>query len=801
MKLAYFNLLNGPSKLVRLNDGSKVLHTEVNTYEKPRFPNWSNTEKVLHTDKWEDLESDTPCIIHTGLSNIIVLDFDNDLFNKALELNNSLAPEHQCTVVIKSVGKIGGHFIYQYTHNELTKYINNPNGRKLAGLDTLYGNCIVYAANKVNTTKEIIKQENTLIEMPLAMQYLIINDYMQKVKRQKEYTGKDITYYKDSKLAILAKRIFDSDNDLYSFIAKVAQPRHKELMAQSHKDLPELHPDRIPDGEGYLFLQSISGVLMLDQSIDKELHKKILMYLNGLYSEPLEPKRILALWESDCAKHEYRYNKNWNLETYSRLNRDNEVCDYYAYLENGTYVYYKINNTNGIINKLKNKATLVEDITIETTKVEKAESIIGKLLILQDVMYVPYRQAGILRNMTGQVLLNTYVRNVEQETFYDPQKYFNSWSKEEQAMPFDKEHPRWPTVTLGALKNACGLQLNYFLSFMARKYRCIGTAKGYSPLFFVFYGVPHSFKTGIVNGIFTKLSSGRHQTLQPKVLLDKYNSWVINMDLILLDEIHHLNKLQLEEAIGCINTLTGTQEFTGIRKMYSDVSHSKIPNTLTFIICTNETVQLTTEINDRRMIVFKSDKRVSEALQMNDNDIRYNIKAESINFAYYLSTQVPDLDDTMYSTNKDWKNEEYESFQQETLRIEDKLAAAIDSFNYEEFLDCYLQLGGSELYFNNCVEILTGGKVNIRLYNSRPDLADKPGLFDNSADNILSNFNRDKFNKRLNLIKHVSKYANEVVNGKLTGNKKCIWKLDIKDYENKLHLLNDFVSLIRNKSK
>ena len=797
MKLAYFELLNGESTMVRLEDGTKAIVTPEGQYEKPRFPNWADNELIKYTDSWDNLPNNVPVAIHTGLSNIIVLDFDTDKFNIAMELNDSLADEFKCTNIAKSVNKQGGHFIYEYSNNELTSYINNPNGRKLAGLDTLCGSAIVFGATKANATKQIITKSNKLIKIPLAMQQLVINDYMSKVKKQRESTGKDIIFHKDSKLAILANRIFDNETDLYAFLAKIAQPRHKELMAMSDKDLPELHPDRVPDGEGYNFIQSISGALMLDQSIDKLLHKKILMYLNSLYSTPLDPRRVLTLWETDIAKPEYRYNPNWNTQTYSRQNRFGEMCDYYAYLEGNTYVYYKINSATGVISKLKNKQTVVEDITIETTKVDKADSIISKVLTLDEVISVPYRQAGILRNISGRILLNTYVRNREQEVFYEPSVYFNSWTPSEQSMPYDENHPRWPKVTLGALQNACGEQLKYFLSFMTRKYKHIGTIRGYSPLFFVFYGVPHSFKTGIVDGVFTKLSSGRHQTLQPKVLLDKYNSWVKNMDLILIDEIHHLTKLQLAEAIGCINTFTGTQEFTGLRGMYQEASHNKVPNTLTFIICTNETVQLTTELNDRRMVVFEAKKRVSEALNISDNDIRKGIKNESINFAYYLATQVADLDDFMYTTNKGWKSSTYESFQQETLKIEDKLAAAIESNNYLELLNLYLELGGTEMVFNNCVEILTGGRVNMRLLNSRPDLAKKPGLFDNTASNILNNFNMSKLSKRLNLVPTISKYVNELDEGVFTGNKKTIWKLNLRSDLNIIGV--DFVKVIREK--
>lgn len=787
MRLAYVKLQNGT--MTRLATGAKVIYNDNNIPENIRLPKWSDESNINYAESWRELDLPCPVAIHTGLSELCVLDFDDELFDIAMSVNLSLAPEFQCTNIAKSVNKPGGHFIYAYRVNKLTEYISNPNGRKFAKLDTLYGNTLVYATTARNATKEIIKQSDKLIPMPAAMQYLVIGHYSAKTNAVKNSTGKNFQYYQGSKLALLAMRAMDdgNENDLQKFLAIVTQPRHKELMAQSSKELPTLHPDRIPDGEGYNFLQSISAVLVLDPSIDKKLHITILSYLNNLYSTPLEPDRLMKLWESDCRKPEYKFNPNWNNETFSRQNRKGEQCEYYAYLEGGKYTYYKINTVLNQISKLKDKASLLEDLSIETTRVEKGIDVLSKIVTLDELKFSPMIPYGIVNN----TILNLYKQNPEQITFYNPLSYRQKWDIQEQNMPYNEIHPRWPSVTLGALKNACGQDLPKFLSFMRRKFM----TRDYSPVFFVFYGVPHSFKTGVVNGVFTKLAANRHQTIQAKLLLDKYNSWIVDMDLIMLDEVHHIPKQQLDEAIGVINTLTGTQVFTGIRKMYSDVSHKAISNTMTFIVCTNEQIQLTTEINERRMVVFKADKRLSEALNMDDQDIRAAIENESINFAYYLSTKVVDASNGIYTTNKLWKSDTYERFQQEVIKHETRMAAAIADNDYKLFIDLYIQIGGNKDDFNQCVEYLTGSRVNIRLYNSRPDIATNPGLFDNSASKIFTTFNRNKFEKMLNNLPNVSKYVNDNVNNQYTGNKKCVWKTDLSTGDN-INITSDFCAFI-----
>lgn len=770
MQWVYCRLNKG--KLVRTTSGKRVLAPD-GAFEVIKIPKWTNAENLIIAPSLKTFDTlDCPPAVHTGRSGILVADFDNDLFNTALTINNSLKAEEQCTNIAKSVDKVGGHFIYKFTENELTKYINNPNGRKYGGLDILYGNTLVFITCKNNETKEPICTSDELIEMPLAMQHLIISHYARQVKEIK--SGKDIKFYSGSKLALIAMQIEENELLLQKFLNIVTQPKHKALMAQSDKELPELHPDRLPDGEGYNFLQTISGVLMLDQSISKDLHKDILFYLNSLYSEPLEGRRVLALWESDIQKPEYAYNPKWNTTTFSRLNKENDQIEYYAYLEEGSYSYYKINSTTTEISKLKNKLAVLEDINIETGVQIKGPEFLSQCILLKGIQYTPLMPYGL-----HEGYINMYKQNAEQVTFYNPSQYYEQWDTNERELQYNEEHPRYPKVTLGALKNAIGeYNLERFLAFMRRKFM----TREHSPLFFVFYGVPHSFKTGVVNGVFSKLAMGRYMSISSKVLLDKYNGWLKDLDLAMLDEVHHLNRAQLEEVIGVLNTITGTPVLSGLRQMYKESSTNVMGNTLTFVICTNQLVSLTSEVQDRRMVLFKANTKVSVALNMTDEAIMQAIKDETINFAYYLSTQVSDLDDTAYKRNDAWKHIEYEEYKQDALRIEDKLISAIDKNDIHTFINLCVELGISTQEFNKCVEYLySGNHVNIRLANSNPQnsVGNKPGLFDFT--DAYQGFNKVAFLKRVGNLSNVSRYVNDVGANGIAANRKCVWKVGVVD--------------------
>lgn len=758
-KLQPGNMVRNPS------NNRKVIETSPGRIEDPILPRWSDPNTLHRAATLSELENiDTPVAIHCGLSELIVLDFDDELFNDALALNNSLSPEYRCTNISKSVGKPGGHFMYKYAPNQLTAYIDNPNGCKLNKLDTLYGNTLVYATTRRNRTKEKLVSSDTLIEMPVAMQLMAISKYQEKKVRT--VISKEMPSYAGSKLGFIAARAQSDPAYLQQLLIIVTQPRFKELMAMSDKDLWELHPDRLPDGNGYNYLLSVSGVFMKDPSISPDIHKELLLYINSLFSEPLDPNRVLSIYNRDVDSPDYEYSETWDIDTFSITGRNQTQYEIYGYYSANVINYMVVDVLKNSIKTFKTCANMLDYLLMMTGKKLKKDSILGKIteVIVIERPDKPYGKQG------EHLVFNVYRQCKEQAVFYNPSIYREEWSEQEKMLPYDKNHPRWPRVTLAALKNSCGPRLSMFLSFMARKYR----TREHSPLFFVFYGVPHSFKSAIVNGVFSRLSKGRHATISVEMLIEKYNAWQINKDLVLLDEVHYITAKDTKQVIQNINAISGNSTIAGIRRMFEDVDSNEYPQELTFILATNEPLKLTNEINERRMVVFTATQKVADALNLSNQEIQQAVQDETVDFAYYLAN-VPPLADSAYLHNEEWKTQQYHEFMENGQSYEDRFLRAIDKESLRDMFNAYVDMGGSKDKFCKAFFRNGHGRMMVRIHNTRADLASGPALFDNTSS--LCDW-KAMSKKLLLMTNRVSKQIAELEGRSYTGNRVVYFNAD-----------------------
>lgn len=751
--------------LMQRSGNKKVIVTPEGKEQQIVLPRWSDKSTLSQAEKLSDLNAlDCVAAIHCGLSELLVLDFDDSTFDEALALNNSLRKDLQCTNIFKSVNKDGGHFVYRFSQNRLVEFINNPNGCKLNKLDTLYGNCLVFATNSSNKTKRVLVESDELIEIPTAMQLLAISKYQEK--KYKAIVSKEQPLTTGSKLGIIAQLALHDEDYFKQLLIIITPIRFKEMMALSSKDIWTLHPDRIPDGDGYNYMLAISGVLMLDPSIDKELHYNLLNKINDCFSTPLLNSRIDTIYNRDIQSENYVYNPKWKDETFTLVSRQQHLLETYAYYANSAVNYLVLDTLTFDVKTFKAATNLLDYLLVVSGKKVPKDKLLRGLTEVE-IIARPDEPFGKIDKNT----FNIYKQCKEQEVFYSPAKYKEEWSTEEVNMTYDANHPRYPKVTLAAMKNSCGDRLHMFLSFMARKYR----TREHSPLFFVFYGVPHSFKSAIVNGVFSKLSKDRYANISIDMLTDKFNSWQVNKDLVLLDEVQYITSRDISQVIKNINAISGSRTINGIRRMFEDVDTKSYKQELTFILATNEVLRLTNEVNERRMVVFNSKTKVSEALNMSNQEISEAISAESVDFAYYLATQVASLDDSAYLHNEAWKCKAYYTFIEEGQGIEDKLAKAIDSDNLKELLNYYIEAGGSKDYFKKCIIMNGHGRFILRLKNTRADLASSEALFDRVEDNV----NFRALAKKLDLMEAKIKKTNDIVNGAYCGNKATIYYADV----------------------
>lgn len=795
-----FYVTIGPkgSCIIRDEVGKKKLKLADGSISDLTIPKWSYDEEndkcsnLLRVNKLSELPNDIPIAIVLGISNLMVLDFDDKLFEIALKLN------HNCKHIAKSIGKIGGHFIYTYADNHLTEFIGNINGKKLMKLDTLYGRCLLFINNGANQTKETIIASDELTECPLDMQYFVIAHYAKnRTDVYVEHKPKQDTSTYSTKLGFFIEKIRSTyatsagvDIKILEHFMRIVTPRrYKDIMdSYEHERLEKIkqneqvdsfivasleknynppiayHPDMLPESESaHMYILSISGALTLDSSVSIDALSFMIKYINSLFSNPLDETRVNNIIMRDCKSSKFQYDINWQSRGFTKYNRNQELIEILSCINGNQLMFIVYNHITKEVNLL-NISNLMDYMTIQFGIRPKRDELLTQL---QQVKYInrPDKPFG---NNTKDNTFNLYKWSAEQQVFYAPDQYFLTWTAEERSLEYNENHPKYPKVTLAALNNALNTKLGMFLRFMKRKY----ITREYSPLIFVLFGVPHSFKSAIVNGVFSKLSFNRTKKITYETLFEKYNAWQINTDLVLLDEVHYILGAEQKKLIKQINEISGNDVITGVRKMYSDVTEDVYKNELTFFLCTNEALTLSNETRDRRLVIFKSNYRLSEVLGMSDVDIKNSIQKESLDFAYYLANFVKPLDDASYVSNENWKDSEYDSFMEEGYDNEDLLLRALELGNVESVIERLIILGINYKTLSKCIEYSFKLKTyQLRLFNTVESEASVPSVFNFIDCNI------NKIKKKSVLINNVKRSQSDYLAGTRLTNKKTIFSL------------------------
>lgn len=706
----------------------------------------------------------TPLLIHTGKSNIIALDFDSSLFNTALAINESLEEHQQCEYIAKSIGKDGGHLIYSYEPNSLTEYIGNANGKKAYQMDTLYGETLIFHSNKGNETKQLLTNlpKEITRPIPLAIQYLVIAHYSTNEPHVQQAQGFTQGNTQGSKLGYLAKEALSKADSLLRLLGIITTQEYKlKLDSDQTSTLPANHPDRLPHTEsGHMYMVSIGNVLRLDPSISLDVYTKLMYAINAMFSQPLPQADVKTIIQADSKK--FIYKEDWETATFIVTNRENEPLEVFKHTSKGANKYIVYNNVTRLLLNYDTIGGVIDYLKGATnTRLNK-----DKILQQAQHIVIINRPDEPFGNNTETNTFNIYKWNRNQEVFYNPKIHQDVY--------------KHPGITLKSLENTMGADTLYklFLPFLKRKL----TTRDHSALFFVLYGVPHSFKSGLFNAVLAPLAPQRTVHLNPEILSDKYNDWIVNKDFALLDEVHHLLKNERAKMVSTINKLTGNPTISGVRAMHTTLSSDTYPQELTLVLTTNDTVQLTSETADRRMVVFRSTQKLSDFLSMSNSAIYKALQGEAINFAYYLATEVDALYTDAYTHNDAWKTANYRDFLESAATLEDKLALALDSKSLDTFNDVLLDIDKNIHIAQFLYKDKRGYKL--RLHNTQEEYATQAGIF-----NSLPQIDITKIRKRIKLMPHIKDNLVEYDTGSShrTGSKKTEWSL--MDIEVPAHLL------------
>jgi hypothetical protein len=719
--------------------------------------------RPFQVNSWDHSPVDTPImLVDAGSSNVVGVDFDTDhYFNLAIRIDPS------CPYIAKGVGKGGGHFIYNSSNLDYIKeHIDNPNGYNIPGLDLQMGRKLLLLATPANQTKELLTPElssyDELTAMPLAMQALLVSIYQSHQLSLVATTSKsEPGIHADSKLHYIVKEALE-DTSVYhhKLFSVITTKRYKGIMGANtkHPAYPYI-PDNLPhDESGNQYLVSVATILGRDPSIDVDMFTATMHYVNSLFSEPYPTDKlnnIISYITSGKSKIDgkavWQYNPDWNKLGMIYTDNFGQSHEVFAFADKGAVKYLDHNHITNELTELNTAGAVIDHIRITS----KRNSSMTKDRLMDraqpvSIVSTPLKSFGATQS-DSNTEFNTYLRNDEQEILMDHTIHSTNY--------------RRPDVTLRFLENSLGYDRchKFFLPFIKRKF----TTYEFSPLVIVLWGPPHSGKSAITNGILRPFSKGRNITLSPEVAIEKYDDWKIGKDVVLVDEAHNTRADILQKMVQTINSISGTSVLSGIRAMQQSASSTEYPNTITIFVTCNKVVTLSSEAQDRRLVICRSNKTAAEALGMSNNSIYNSINRESKDFAYYLATEVNVLPTAQYLSN-DWlKDEVYNRFQGGALPFHIGLTTAISNEDFPRFCDLLSDKGIQEEDIAHA-SALVWGRLHVRLHNTHEHKASSPSILTDANTDIKT------LMAELKEIEAAKVKGYDTTNGIKNGNRKTV---------------------------
>jgi len=713
----------------------------------------NNPESLLVTTSFEDLikiNNKAVGIVH-GLCNPPLVTIDIDCQHKAdilMPIVNNLPTSQQPLVISKGVGKAGYHLLYHNTQENklLLDYILAVNKGGLGDqLDVLQSSSkILFFGNEGNKTKEHIainplvvngNPNNIVIPIPIQLQLAVMALFKDIRPQHLNIAKESGTFLPEhslqvSDLGYLFKDFnpqnADTEITLATFIAKRAKVDLKEQFQNQSEEEAYPYKPKYYTGTPNDLLHRLSGSLKNDVGVSQEQHKTVIETINQQlhHKKNLDDlqKEILMPDTRNTTEHPYTYNKDWEENTASIFSNHKQLLNIYRVSRSSSQEPHMIHNTEtGSVSLFRTPTELVEELQGEVALPAKKLRSIQSRAQLVDLIDRPDEPFGLIQPKKDSVnrrpSFNVYRRTLIQDFFYTP----------EEAQLITKHIYKRPATIIAAIESQMGVDKTHelFLPFLRHKL----LTHEPSALVFVLVGVPYSFKTGLMEGVIKPLfSTQRYNKVGGEVLTEKFNDWLVNLDILYIDEFHHLTGTpQLKPAIQALNKL-GSEYHEGIRSMHKSVQKGKdIKQEATVFLAMNNqhlVVPATETTGERRLVVGYSRQPLSVALKMADPDIKALIKSEINDFAIYLRKEVGEIDPQDYAHNRRWKDidNHYFSFMDEGISKLKRLAQALgltnDAPNFEQ-----LQKLADPIPLKNFVFKLQrtshGSPYRLRLWNAQ----------------------------------------------------------------------------------
>jgi hypothetical protein len=643
-----------------------------------------------------------------GETNIVAIDCDD---TETYELFRGLDPEN--TAVFESIGKIklekDGTQTDLKSCTILYKAIPDlPTSKRLKGsmdLDWYNGTGMLFLPTEANTTKETwwTDDSNTLYNHngdpvtirpmpPLVAQVLkvvLAKDAPDQTKtvadtqhsrRTKGFLGKLLSNYDFKELI--------ADQEYVPELTKILTPkeyRDAKYLKQGH-----IHPNDVGVRHDYLF--KIMCILAGDNTVDSDLARDVIMWINCL----LDPPRSTKQMESEIiggivsgrqlnpqGEPYWQYDENWDsIRSWTSITKTGgDLVDIFYDQFNKDYFVYNTYTDHMMIFGARQQ--LMEHIS--ATSIDQ------------------FNQKEVIQDMNN---VETLVEPTEDFGYIEDDRQFNLF-KPTQALrilsdpTLHEDLYKEPTEFINYMEHFIPdeQQRTYLLQLLRTKL----TTFGYSPVVPYIIGIPGSGK-GILMTILAKIMGDQYVSKEVSggLFISSFNKgWLENKYFINLNELAEglQNKSERTKAIGDLKLYTGSEQFQCHGKGKDPYT---APQKAMFIMTANHN-PLAVEDNDRRVYYISTPNTFDTSPQCvaskSSRDIYYAITTQIEDIAYWLATEVENLNDNHYTTAPHHAGRNSIIF--ESLPIAEKLVWALKKKEFKLVEDYLLE---PSVLFEHAVE-------------------------------------------------------------------------------------------------
>lgn len=616
----WYTIPLGGKKITRDENGTKI------GFKFP--PNWTTIYR-------EDFnEQPTPLgAVFTGVeSGIVAIDCDTQL---AYELIHSLDPEYKSVMV--SRGKLDKNkqpipaatYIYKWEETLPPTMHKGP-----FGIEFFNEGGSVFLPTDNNESKIPWDEIPEIKPMPNITRELLLS--LVKPPNRKE--PQSLSGKLSSKISTVGMRLAplveqalkQSTNShglrYYPGLFKIITPysyRNAKYKKQGH-----LHPNDI-EGSGSQYLAAVSAILGADISIDKELYKTAIEYVNSLWEDPMPKKRleqtIIKPMITEQATIEgtntpfWQYDPNWEELSLMITNRRGQLVEYFY--DDAKHIIYEINHDNMGVTTL-DIGKYVRHITLSSI-----EKFTNKTLEARIPNYNTFMAPHLPFGLGDNYRYNIFKATRALQIIHNPEMHREKYEE--------------PSLFIEFIESLIPNRSDrtYLLRHLVTKLRTFQ----HSPTIYYMVGVPGSGK-----GLFTKtieaIIGAKYCSLElggPQLMESTgFNGWLLDKYFVGFNEIgKELHPKDADAAMEKIKRYTGSEQFQ-LRIMRENTSTAQM--LATFILSANSgTFQI--DPDDRRIHYvdtpnkWKRGAEYSDFVQHHIDDISYylTITYESLSTEEY----------------------------------------------------------------------------------------------------------------------------------------------------------------------